>query len=141
MLFKRKIFSNREIMNKPITKDIHGIIDYSYAAIVPLLPELIGFKKQHAAKSICRALGAGALSYTLVTDARWAPIHWLPFKTHLVIDVSVSLIALATPWLLGFNQHSAARNTVVAIGLAGLAASLFTEPVERPEVMNDPLFL
>ena len=114
-------------MDKPISKNVHGIIDYSYAAIVPHLPELIGFENQENATTLCRTLGGGALAYTLLTKAKWAPVPLIPFKTHLAIDLSVSLLALATPWLFGFSRHRAARNTLLAVGLTGIAASLLTD--------------
>lgn len=117
-------------MKKPISKDYHILIDYSYAAIVPMLPELAGFKKNHSARNICRLLGLGALGYTLLTKARGTALKVLPFKTHLVIDASVSLFALASPWLLKFSRNLAARNTLLAVGAAGLGASLLTDPAD-----------
>src|SRR3954465_13263789 len=111
MLDKGKLFYNRETsfnMNKPISKNVHGLIDYTYAAVVPHLPELIGFEHQENAKIICRTLGSGALTYTLLTKAKWAPVPLIPFKTHLKIDLTVSMIALCTPWLFGFSRHRAA---------------------------------
>ena len=56
-------------MSKPISKNLHGLIDYSYAVSVPLLPEIAGFKNQESAKLLCRRLGAGAFSYSLLTKA------------------------------------------------------------------------
>jgi hypothetical protein len=114
-------------MWKPINKQAHGVIDYAYAAIVPLLPELVGFSDSQSPKILCRGLGAGALTYSLLTKARWGLIRILPFKTHLAVDFSVSCLALAAPWLLGFSRNPAARNAVLATGIAGLAASLLTE--------------
>lgn len=35
-------------MDKPISRNLHGLIDYIYSAIVPLLPELAGFRKQES---------------------------------------------------------------------------------------------
>jgi hypothetical protein len=128
-------------MNKPIPKNIHGFIDYSYALIVPLLPDIVGFKKQKAANVICRSLGAGALSYTLLTKARWGVIPVLPFKTHLVIDFSVSCFALAAPWLFGFSRKKAATTAVIMAGALGLAASLLTEPLEKQDTKQRYLFI
>ncbi|WP_114941175.1 hypothetical protein [Mucilaginibacter endophyticus] len=118
-------------MNKPISKNLHGLIDYTYAAIVPVLPELAGFRKRETAKVLCRSLGAGALTYTLLTKARWGLIPLLPFKAHLAIDLSVSCLALAAPWLLGFSRKKTARNALLAAGIIGLTASLLTDPEEK----------
>jgi hypothetical protein len=128
-------------MNKPISKNIHGVIDYSYALIVPLLPEIIGFKMQKAASALCRSLGAGALAYTVVTKARWGLFPVLPLKKHLLVDFSVSCFALAAPWLLGFAHKKSATMAVLATGALGLAASLLTEPLEQPDNRQRYLFI
>jgi hypothetical protein len=128
-------------MNKPISKNVHGFIDYSYALIVPLLPEIVGFKKQKKANIICRSLGAGALGYTLLTKARWGLIRVLPIKTHLVIDFSVSCFALAAPWLLGFSGRKAPTAALIVTGALGLAASVLTEPFEKPDIKQRYLFI
>jgi hypothetical protein len=47
-----------------------------------------------------------------------------------MLDTSASIFAIAAPWLLGFAANKRARNSVWAIGLAGLAASLLTQPSE-----------
>jgi hypothetical protein len=43
-------------MSKPISKNLHGLIYYSYAALVPLLPEIAGFKNQASAKLLRRGI-------------------------------------------------------------------------------------
>jgi hypothetical protein len=128
-------------MWKPISKQTHGLIDYTYAALVPLLPELAGFSNIQSAKLLCRGLGAGALSYSLLTKARWGLIRVLPFKSHLLIDVSVSCLALAAPWLLSFSRHTAARNTLLLTGLSGLAAACLTAPSEKESSQERYLFI
>src|ERR1700712_2544075 len=107
-------------MNKPISKNVHGLIDYGYALIVPLLPEIVGFKKQKAPNRLCRSLGAGALSYTLLTKASWGLVPLIPFKKHLIMDFSVSCFALATPWLFGFSKKKKAVAALMITGLLGL---------------------
>lgn len=128
-------------MWKPITKKAHGAIDYAYVAIVPLLPQLAGFKKVKKANILCQALGAGALGYTVITKARWGLIRILPFKSHLIVDFSVSCLALATPWLLGFSRNTAARNCLLAVGVSGLAASVLTEPADKEDLQHQYLFI
>jgi hypothetical protein len=120
-------------MKKPITRQAHGAIDYAYAALVPFIPEIARFKKEKKATLLCRALGGGAFAYSALTKAEWGLYKILPFKAHLVVDLSVSLFAIGAPWLFGFSNNKAARNAVVAIGLAGLSASLLTEDQEMTD--------
>ena len=128
-------------MNKPISKNVHVIIDYPYAATVPFLPEAVEFDQLLKAKHLCRLLGVGALSYTLLTKAKWGLFKLLPFKQHLIIDFSVSVVAAAAPWLLGFSKKRAARNTLLAVGLAGLTAALLTDPNDIEEQANHYFFI
>jgi len=117
-------------MEKPISRQAHGAIDYAYAALVPFIPEIAKFDNEEKATLLCRLLGGGALAYTALTRAEWGLYRVLPYKAHLAIDLSVSLFALASPWLLGFSSNKRARNAVLAIGAAGLTASLLSETKE-----------
>jgi hypothetical protein len=123
---------NVDIMKKPITRQAHGAIDYAYGAVVAVLPELVKFKQEQKAVTLCRALAGGALLYSLLTKAEWGVARVLPFKKHLIIDFTTSLFALGAPWLLGFAGNAKARNTLLAVGLAGLSASALTQPDELP---------
>ncbi|WP_143822874.1 hypothetical protein [Mucilaginibacter sp. MD40] len=98
------------------------------------MPELADFDKDEKARVLCRLLGGGALAYTALTKAEWGLIKLLPFKAHLAIDLTVSIFAAASPWLLGFSKNKQARNTLLAVGLAGLSASLLTENKEADSV-------
>ncbi|WP_374951327.1 hypothetical protein [Mucilaginibacter sp.] len=117
-------------MKKPLAVSAHGIIDYTYAAVVPHIPELVGFNNQVAPTAICRALGAGALTYTLLTDAKWGLIKLIPMRTHLLLDLSASTFAILSPWLLGFQKKNA-RNALMLIGATGLLVSLLTDARKR----------
>lgn len=120
-------------MEKPISRQAHGAIDYAYAALVPFLPEIASYKKVKSAALLSRMLGGGALAYSALTKAEWGLYKVLPFKAHLAVDLSVSLFAIASPWLLGFSGNKQARNALVAVGVSGLMASLLTENEEMDQ--------
>jgi hypothetical protein len=104
------------------------------------LPEVAGFKDDSSAKTFC-CLGAGVISYSLLTKARWGIYPLLPFRKHLLLDIAVSLFALSAPWLLGFSKNKKARNTLIGVGAAGLAAAVLTDQVEHTEQENLYLFI
>ncbi|MBS7563523.1 hypothetical protein KHS38_03815 [Mucilaginibacter sp. Bleaf8] len=120
-------------MKKPISRQAHGIADYGYALLVSALPELAGFTEEKKATTLCRALGGGALAYSLFTKAEWGVIRTIPFKAHLLLDFSANLFALGSPWLLGFSKNKRARNAVMAAALTGLLTSILTENEEMDE--------
>jgi hypothetical protein len=47
-------------------------------------------------------------------------------RGHGILDYLVSTLLILAPWLLGFSEVDAARNTAVGVGLVGLLSSLFT---------------
>ena len=119
-------------MKKPITRTVHGIADYSYAAVATAAPKLIGFENNQAAKLFCYGLGGGALLYSIFTRYELGLVRIMPFKTHLAIDLAANLFALAAPWVLGFSKNTRACNTCLVFGATGLVLTAFTEQEEMP---------
>jgi len=119
-------------MQKPITRSLHGVADYSYAAAVAVAPELVGFNAESAATTLCRVLGSGALLYSLFTRYEYGIVRVIPFKVHLAADAVANTFALGAPWLFDFAQNTRARNTFLITGLIGMTITLLT----RNEEMN-----
>ncbi|PIQ20680.1 MAG: hypothetical protein COW65_13610 [Cytophagales bacterium CG18_big_fil_WC_8_21_14_2_50_42_9] len=119
-------------MKKPITRTMHGITDYSYAALLTAAPKLFGFEKEKSASLLCYGLGGGALLYSLFTRYELGMFKLMPFKTHLAIDLASNIAALAAPWVLGFSQNKRACNTCLVAATTGLVVSAFTQTDEMP---------
>lgn len=120
-------------MKKPITRTVHGIADYSYAALITAAPKLVGFENEKTAKLLCYGLGGGALLYSLFTRYELGVFRIMSLKTHLAIDVAANVFALAAPWILGFSHNKRACNTCLVAGAQGLLLTAFTETDEMPE--------
>lgn len=120
-------------MKKPISRQLHGILDYSAAPLVAAAPALLGFGSDKAPRVLSYVLGSGILALTACTRAEWGLVKAVPFKTHLTLDVVTALASLGAPWLLGFSKNKKARNTFLAIGATLLATGLLTEPQEMPK--------
>ncbi|MFD2717353.1 hypothetical protein ACFST9_01420 [Hymenobacter monticola] len=120
-------------MSKPISRQVHGILDYSAAPLVAAAPALIGFSDNKNASLLSYVLGGGILALTASTRAEWGLVKSVPFKTHLTLDVVTALTSLSAPWLLGFSKNKKARNTFLAIGATLLATGLLTEKQEMPK--------
>lgn len=104
---------------KGITKNRHGIADYTYVPLVLAAPELARFAREKNAATVCRAFAGIVLGYSLLTDARWGVIKLIPYKTHAALDLSVGIASLATPLLLR-GTGKRARNTFLAMGITGI---------------------
>ena len=117
-------------MEKPISRQMHGVADYLYAPLTFAAPKVAGFEDEDKAVTICQVVGAGLMASTLLTKAEWGVCKVLPFKAHLALDVAVSLFSLAAPWLFGFAKNAKARNTFIAMGTVGAIVTSLTEPKE-----------
>jgi hypothetical protein len=113
---------------------MHGVADYSYAALFSVAPELIGFKDEETATGLSRVVGGGVLLASLFTRYELGAVPVIPFKVHLVNDVAVGLLTLGAPWLFGFARNKRARNTFVGMGAFSVMAGLLTEPKEMVKV-------
>ncbi len=83
-----------------ITKNKHGVLDYSYVPVVLAAPKFANFEEDKWAATICRAAATIVLGYSLLTDAKWGAIKIIPYKTHATLDLAVGIATLATAGLL-----------------------------------------
>jgi hypothetical protein len=119
-------------MYHPITRQQHGIADYTYVPSVMAAPDLARFADDTTPARLSRAFAITALVNTLMTRAEWGAVKILPFKAHLAIDAATGVTALAAPWLFGFSKDRRARNTFLTIGITELVVTLLTRPEEMP---------
>jgi hypothetical protein len=120
-------------MNKPIPRQLHAVLDYSYAALFSAAPELVGFTNEEVAARLSRLVSGGVLTTSLLTRYELGLIRVLPFKAHLAADVAVGLLTLGAPFLFGFSGNKKARNFFVGLGAFSIMAGLLTEPKEMDE--------
>ena len=120
-------------MKKPIPRQLHAVLDYSYAALFSAAPELVGFSNEETAARLSRVVSGGVLLTSLLTRYELGLIRVLPFKAHLAADVAVGVLTAGAPFLFGFSRHKRARNFFVALGAFSVAAGLLTEPEEMDE--------
>lgn len=119
-------------MQQPISRAQHGIIDWAYVPAVAAAPSLAKFSGDSTPARLARIVSGTALASTLFTRFEAGLIRVIPFKIHLGLDVAVSTLALAAPWLFGFADDDRARNTFVGVGLAGLLVVALTQPKDMP---------
>jgi hypothetical protein len=111
-------------MTKPISSRVHGMLDYATGAALVALPSVLGWSG--GAARLTRAMGLGAVAYSLVTDYELGVRKLLPFPTHLLADGLSAASFLAAPLLL--DEDRTVRGTLLGIGLFELAVTLLTEP-------------
>ena|SRR5882762_1543201 len=110
---------------KFLTPKSHGAIDYVVVVFLWLSPSIFGLS--NFVSTITYALGGIHLILTLLTDFQYGPFKIIPFSLHGWIELAVSIILVATPWLLGFNENVVDRIFYVGFGIAVFATWLVTD--------------
>lgn len=121
-------------MKQPITRQMHGVADYSYIPAIAAAPEAIGFTEEKSATTLCRVLSGGILLTTLMTRAEWGVVKVIPFKAHLALDFAVGLFTMSAPWIFDFAQNTKARNAFLAMGATSVMAASLSQPDELGEL-------
>lgn len=120
-------------MEKPISRKAHGFAEYAFVPLSSAAPELFSFTDEPRAKQLCRTIGAGVMLSALVTRAEWGVVKIVPFKTHLLVDFSLGIFALAAPRLFGFSHSRNAARTFLALGITSLVIPLLTQNKEMKD--------
>lgn len=118
-------------MKKPISRLVHGVLDYKYAASIAAAPEVLGFVDEEPTATLaCRVLGIGTLLASIFTRYELGIVRVMPFKMHLLGDLLTGITALALPFALKFSDNARARNTFLGFGVLALAVSFLTQAEE-----------
>lgn len=110
---------------KLLTPRMHGYLDYVVVVAFALAPTLFGFSLMPA--RISYVLAAVHLLLTLFTAFPLGVVKLVPFTIHGGIELIVSIVLVATPWLFSFVGEPAARNFYVAFGVVVFLVWLVTD--------------
>jgi hypothetical protein len=84
----------------------HGIVDYTVGMMLMLAPWVLGFADDTTAGTLVSVFAGFALfaycAYTDYEGAIFARVIRMP--VHIVADVALGLLLIATPWVFGFGD-------------------------------------
>jgi hypothetical protein len=104
---------------------VHGVLDYPLAAVLIVLPLVLGFDDA-AAKWIAFAFGIGAAVLAVGTDWQTDIVRIIPPLPHGYADIAVTVALIVLPFIVGFTEHTTALVFYLVVGAGGLAATLAT---------------
>lgn len=107
-----------------ISTKVHGVLDYSMALILILLPFLLGFPSGNVA-NVPVALGLLTIAYSALTKYEMGPFKVIPMKLHLGLDFMSGVLLVVSPWLFGFAEIIIWP--FVVLGIIEVGAALLTE--------------
>jgi len=110
---------------KILTPAQHAPIDYAIVVAFAAAPSLFGFAGTPATLSY--ALAAVHLALTVFSDFPGGLIKLIPFTVHGALELVISVLLVAIPWVLGFAGQPAARNFYVTMGVAAFVVWLLTD--------------
>jgi hypothetical protein len=109
----------------PISPALHGTLDYLLAAVLIAAPLVLHYDDE-TAKVVMLVLGGAATVLAVGTKWSRSIVHVIPPAVHGVADIGATTALIVAPFVFGFSEHTLALVVYVAVGAAGLLATLLT---------------
>jgi hypothetical protein len=119
----------------PISLTAHAAAEPLLAALFVAAPFLFGFSDQGAPTAVSIVVGVAILVVAMSTCWRLSLIKVIPVAAHMVIDLALAALVIASPFLFGFSDHTAPTAFFLVMGVLHLLAVLGTRwvPATGPD--------
>ncbi len=112
-------------MTKPITPQVHGLLDYGLVAANSVVPGMLNMSTK--AKALFRTVAVIQGGLGAVTDQPLGLQKIVPFPMHGLIDKASTPVYLVAPFLTGVIRERKARNWWLLVGVALIAVYNLTD--------------
>jgi hypothetical protein len=109
----------------PISRAVHGLLEYLAGALLVASPFLFGFDTGKA-KAVAVVMGVAVIALAAATAGPPGLIDQIALPTHAVLDYVVAAILIASPFLFGFTADSAPTALLIVLGVVYLLISIAT---------------
>jgi hypothetical protein len=109
----------------PISRFLHGAIEYAASVLLIAAPFLFGFKSS-AAVAVSIIAGLLLLVIAASTDGPTSLVNSIPIPVHLLLDFALAAVLVASPFLFAFNDESAPTAFFIVLGVAHLLITIGT---------------
>jgi hypothetical protein len=114
---------------KPITPELHGLLDYGMSAANALVPGMLHMSTK--ARALFRTFAVVQGGLNALTDQPYAVQKIVPFPLHGLIDKASAPAYLLAPFLTGVFRERKARTWWLVVGAALVAVYNLTDWSER----------
>jgi hypothetical protein len=116
----------------PLPLRIHAAIEPLIGIILIAAPWIFGFSHTNDAKVLCIVLGVLVILTGAMTDWRVSLARIIPLRVHLMTDLTVALVLIVAPFVLGYSDNGAATRFSIIAGVLEALAALATrwDPAE-----------
>lgn len=122
-------------MNRPISTQTHGVIDYTWAAAAEALPESMSGAPRTG--SLLAGAGVAAIVSSLLTNYEAGLVRVMPMKGHLAVDFALCAVLLVSPLFLPASERRYAFIPVF-FGAVGLLTGLMTQATSTTQTGASP---
>jgi hypothetical protein len=121
----------------PIPLRLHAMIEPVVGLLFIAAPWIFGFSDASDATTVSIVLGALVLLTGLTTRWRMGIVKMLSLRAHQMMDLLVAVIAIASPFVLGFSDYGAATRFLIIMGALEAGTALMTRWDPRDEFAVD----
>ncbi len=114
---------------KPISPELHGLLDYGLAAANAVVPGMLHMSTK--ARGMFRAFSVIQGGLNAVTVQPYAVQKIVPFPLHGMIDKASAPVYLLAPFVAGVFRERKARNWWLLVGAALVTVYNLTDWSER----------
>ena len=109
----------------PISRFLHGTIEYLVGALLIAAPFLLAFES-NAAVALSIVAGVLLIAIAASTEGPTSLINSLPLAVHLLLDLALSAVLIAAPFLFGFSDESSPTAFFLVLGVLHLLVTIGT---------------
>jgi len=119
----------------PLPLNVHAALEPLIGAVLIAAPWIFGFSDVDEATISCIVLGVIVILTGLMTDWRVSLMRVIPIRTHFMADLTVALLLIVLPFVLGFGDEGGPTRFMVIAGVLEAIAALSTrwDPREARE--------
>jgi hypothetical protein len=124
----RDSVASQEGVVRIVSTKVHAVFDYTVGLLLVISPWTFDFARGDAAVWIPVLVGAGTLSYSLMTDYERGVVRRLPMPLHLALDIVGGVLLAVAPWLFGFAGYVWAPHLIFGSFAIVLALTTWRTP-------------
>jgi hypothetical protein len=114
------------VHNGPVPYLVHQAADYVLAVLLIVAPFLFGFSDSGAATAVAIIAGVIVLVMAASTDGPLSLVDAIPVPVHILGDVALGVLLIASPFLFGFSDDGTATPFFIAVGVVELLMVIAT---------------
>jgi hypothetical protein len=109
----------------PVPAAVHGLVEYVAGFFLVAAPFLFGFDSD-AAMAFSIMLGLGILIVAASSEMPTGLAKAIPVGIHVVLDLAVVAVLIASPFLFGFSDETAPTAIFIVLGVVHLLLTIGT---------------